>query len=270
LPRIARSSEREKQRGLGGQSDCRNLAPNMTGDGNVDIRCKGLQNRVSPFAKVILPREVTHRSERKRTRECRRAYRFQHQPILLLLVTKRVGKLTVSSGIADGALLVCSSGRSAGLSSTLIASLAARSALSLISTSTTAAPALAGDKGDLILKIINRIHSLVSSSCRCQRSMTAMCPSSWRSPAAVARLFSRSICPALSSTRSAAVFSSTRATRLVPGIGAMSSPCASTVDGADRLGVAALCDVVVAGHGHGAESNPGDGEFADRDVFHGV
>jgi hypothetical protein len=46
--------------------------------------------------------------------------------------------------------------------------------------------------------------------------MTAMFPSSWRSPAAVVRLFSRSICPALSSTRSAAVFSSTRVTRLVP------------------------------------------------------
>jgi hypothetical protein len=43
----------------------------VTGDGNVDIRGKGLQNRV--LAKVILPREVTHRSERKRTRECRRA-----------------------------------------------------------------------------------------------------------------------------------------------------------------------------------------------------
>jgi hypothetical protein len=29
------------------------------------------------------------------------------------------------------------------------------------------------------------------------------------------------------------------------------------VDGADGLGVASLCDVVVAGHGHGAESNAG-------------
>jgi hypothetical protein len=41
------------------------------------------------------------------------------------------------------------------------------------------------------------------------------------------------------------------------------------VDGADGLGVAALSNVVKAGHGHGhgAESNPGDGESADRDVF---
>src|SRR2546427_12320543 len=50
--------------------------------------------------------------------------------------------------------------------------------------------------------------------------MTAMFPSSWRSPAAGVRLLSRSICWALSSMRSAAVFSSTRVTRLVPGIGA--------------------------------------------------
>jgi hypothetical protein len=56
--------------------------------------------------------------------------------------------------------------------------------------------------------------------------MTAMLASLWRSPAAGVRLFSRSICSALSSIPSAAVFSSTRATRLVPGIGAMSSPYA--------------------------------------------
>jgi hypothetical protein len=41
------------------------------------------------------------------------------------------------------------------------------------------------------------------------------------------------------------------------------------VDGADGLGVAALSDVVEAGHRHGAESNAGDGESADRDVFYG-
>ena len=44
--------------------------------------------------------------------------------------------------------------------------------------------------------------------------------------------------PALSSTWSAAVFSSTRATRLVPGIGAMSSPCASSQASATYAGVA--------------------------------
>jgi hypothetical protein len=57
-----------------------------------------------------------------------------------------------------------------------------------------------------------------------QRSMVAICASSWRSPAAGVRLFSRSTCSALSLRWSAAVFSSTRETRLVPGIGAMSSP----------------------------------------------
>ena len=41
------------------------------------------------------------------------------------------------------------------------------------------------------------------------------------------------------------------------------------VDGANRLGVAAFPDVVVAGHRHGAESYPGDVESADRDVLHG-
>ena len=58
--------------------------------------------------------------------------------------------------------------------------------------------------------------------------MAAMFPASWRSPAAGARSFRRSICSPLSSILSAAVFSSTRATRLVPGIGAMSLPCASS------------------------------------------
>jgi hypothetical protein len=41
------------------------------------------------------------------------------------------------------------------------------------------------------------------------------------------------------------------------------------VDGANRLGVAACPDVVVAGHRHGAESDAGDVESADRDVLHG-
>ena len=41
------------------------------------------------------------------------------------------------------------------------------------------------------------------------------------------------------------------------------------VDGADRLGVAACPDVVVAGHRHRAESYAGDVESAERDVFHG-
>ena len=41
------------------------------------------------------------------------------------------------------------------------------------------------------------------------------------------------------------------------------------VDGANRLGVAACSDVVVAGHRHGAESYAGDVESADRDVLHG-
>ena len=42
------------------------------------------------------------------------------------------------------------------------------------------------------------------------------------------------------------------------------------VDGADRLGVAAGSDVVVARHRHGAESYAGDVKSADRDVLHGV
>ena len=53
-----------------------------------------------------------------------------------------------------------------------------------------------------------------------------MFASSWRSPVAGVRSLSRWICSALSTTPSAAVFSSTRETRLVPGIGAMSSPWA--------------------------------------------
>jgi hypothetical protein len=51
-------------------------------------------------------------------------------------------------------------------------------------------------------------------------------------------LLSRSICPALSTTQSAAVFPSTRATRLVPRIGAVSSPCASSQASATCAGVA--------------------------------
>src|SRR5207249_11795547 len=41
------------------------------------------------------------------------------------------------------------------------------------------------------------------------------------------------------------------------------------VDGANRLGVAARSDVVVARHRHGAESYPRNVETADRDVLHG-
>ena len=51
-----------------------------------------------------------------------------------------------------------------------------------------------------------------------------MLASSWRAPAAGSRLSSRSSCASVSWIASAAVFSSTRATRRVPGIGAMSSP----------------------------------------------
>jgi hypothetical protein len=71
-----------------------------------------------------------------------------------------------------------------------------------------------------------------------QRSMVDMFASLWRSPVAGVRSFSRAIWSALSSTRSAAVFSSTRETRLVPGIGAMSSPCASSQAKATCAGVA--------------------------------
>jgi hypothetical protein len=91
----------------------------------------------------------------------------------------------------------------------------------------------------------------------------------------------------VSSTPSAAVFSSTRATRRVPGIGAMSSPrvsshasavCAgvapisapmAAVDGADRLGVieAALAGVS-AGHGHRAKADAGDLQASEVRVLH--
>ena len=57
-----------------------------------------------------------------------------------------------------------------------------------------------------------------------QRSILAMFAASCRSPEACVRLLSRLICDLLSSILSAAVFSSTRATRRVPGIGAMSPP----------------------------------------------
>src|SRR5205823_7283202 len=71
-----------------------------------------------------------------------------------------------------------------------------------------------------------------------QRSIVAMLASSWRSPAAGVRSLRRAICSTLSSIASAAVFSSTRETRLVPGIGAMSSPCASSQAKAIGAGVA--------------------------------
>jgi len=41
------------------------------------------------------------------------------------------------------------------------------------------------------------------------------------------------------------------------------------LDGANRLGIAAGADVVVARHRHGAESYAGDVESADRNVLHG-
>ena len=65
-----------------------------------------------------------------------------------------------------------------------------------------------------------------------------MFASSWRSPAGGVSSSRRWICSELSSTPSAAVFSSTRETRLVPGIGAMSSPCASSHANATCAGVA--------------------------------
>jgi hypothetical protein len=55
-------------------------------------------------------------------------------------------------------------------------------------------------------------------------SIEAMLASSWRAPAAGRNALRRSICAGVSSMASAAVFSSTRATRRVPGMGAMSSP----------------------------------------------
>ena len=54
-----------------------------------------------------------------------------------------------------------------------------------------------------------------------------MFASLWRAPAAGVRLSNRSSWAAVSSMPSAAVFSSTRDTRFVPGIGAMSFPWAS-------------------------------------------
>ena len=61
-----------------------------------------------------------------------------------------------------------------------------------------------------------------------QRSTGAMLFSSWRSPEAGMRLSRRANWPVLRVMASATVFSSTRATRRVPGIGAMSSPSASS------------------------------------------
>jgi hypothetical protein len=78
----------------------------------------------------------------------------------------------------------------------------------------------------------------VRPEARGQRSMAAMFASSWRSPEAGVRLLSRSSWSPLSSMPSAAVFSSTRATRRVPGIGAMSSPWASSQASAIFAGVA--------------------------------
>src|SRR6202007_2757980 len=40
-------------------------------------------------------------------------------------------------------------------------------------------------------------------------------------------------------------------------------------NGADRLGIAPCPDVVVTGHGHGAEPYAGNFKSADRDVLHG-
>ena len=69
---------------------------------------------------------------------------------------------------------------------------------------------------------------------------------SWRSPVAGVRSLSRWICSALSSMPSAAVFSSTRETRLVPGIGAMSSPCASSQASATCAGVASSSEATAS------------------------
>ena len=80
----------------------------------------------------------------------------------------------------------------------------------------------------------NAIPQQMKSDCRVsslrsgQRSIIRICCSLWWSPAAGVRFVSLSICSGLSWMPSAAVFSSTRATRLVPGIGAMSSPWART------------------------------------------
>ena len=77
-------------------------------------------------------------------------------------------------------------------------------------------------------------------------SIAAMFASSWRSPVAGVRSFSRSICSALRSVLSAAVFSSTREMRLVPGIGAMSSPWASSQANATCAGVASTSEAIAS------------------------
>ena len=76
--------------------------------------------------------------------------------------------------------------------------------------------------------------------------MVVMFASSWRSPVAGVRSFSRAICSTLSSRASAAVFSSTRETRFVPGIGAMSSPCASSQAKATCAGVASTSEATAS------------------------
>jgi hypothetical protein len=68
--------------------------------------------------------------------------------------------------------------------------------------------------------------------------MEAMLAWSWRSQTAGVRLLSRLSWSSLSWMVSAAVFSSTRATRRVPEIGAMSMPWASSQAGAICAGVA--------------------------------
>src|SRR5206468_4070128 len=75
-----------------------------------------------------------------------------------------------------------------------------------------------------------------------QRSILAMLASSCRSPVAGVRALSRWICSVLSSMTSAAVFSSTRETRLVSGMGAMSEPWASNQANATCAGVASSSD----------------------------
>src|SRR6266536_3355709 len=92
--------------------------------------------------------------------------------------------------------------------------------------------------------------------------MEAMFASSWRSPAAGVRWLRRSSWSSLSSTMSAAVFSSTRATRRVPGIGAMSSPWASSQARAICAGVAP----VVLGDVLGGADLAGQKAVAERGV----
>src|SRR4051794_27423248 len=67
-----------------------------------------------------------------------------------------------------------------------------------------------------------------------------MLASSWRAPTAGSRVSSRSSCASVSSIWSAKVFSSTRATRRVPGIGAMSSPRVRIHASAVCAGVASI------------------------------